>query len=145
MLFRSWNEAGTDGEHGQGGRVWSGTIACNPGQAFAVTIGQGAAHGQPGGDTAFGPYSSADGQFYPAGYTDIASGQTYARAGVKAPLPGSGDGGAGGKGGIQGQEHTEEANITGTTLTWYVIDNFPGPGEPGAAGQSGCAAVFWDK
>ena len=62
-----------------------------------------------------------------------------------APLPGSGDGGAGGKGGIQGQEHTEEANITGTTLTWYVIDNFPGPGEPGAAGQSGCAAVFWDK
>lgn len=141
----TWNEAGTDGEHGQGGRVWSGTIACNPGQVFAVTIGQGAAHGQPGGDTAFGPYSSADGQFYPAGYTDIASGQTYARAGVKAPLPGSGDGGAGGKGGIQGQEHTEEANITGTTLTWYVIDNFPGPGEPGAAGQSGCAAVFWDK
>ena len=26
-----------------------------------------------------------------------------------------------------------------------VIDNYPGPGEPGVAGVSGCVVIYWDK
>ena len=36
-------------------------------------------------------------------HTDVASGDSFARTGVAKPRPGTGDGGAGGKGGEQGR------------------------------------------
>ena len=42
-------------------------------------------------NTVFGQYSSGNGQIFPYGYTDIASGESFARTGVKSPIPGSGE------------------------------------------------------
>ena len=143
----TWDSEGESGEDGLGGLVWSGTIDINPEQQFTVTIGD---------NTVFGQYSSANGERYEYGFTDIANGDSFARSGVSAPLAGSGDGGAGGAGGVKGNKHTEQ--ITGKTIdgvtgeviaTWpasiEVIDNYPGSGQPGATGATGCAVVYWDK
>lgn len=143
----TWDSEGESGEDGLGGLVWSGTIDINPEQQFTVTIGD---------NTVFGQYSSANGERYEYGFTDIANGDSFARSGVSAPLAGSGDGGAGGAGGVKGNKHTEQ--ITGKTIdgvtgeviaTWpasiEVIDNYPGTGQPGAAGATGCVVVYWDK
>ena len=77
-----------------------------------------------GGHTTFGPYSSADGVLYPGGYTDIANGQAFARTGVAAPLPGTGDGGKGGEGGTAGVGYWE-------TVYWTSSDVAAGK-HPGA-------------
>lgn len=133
----SWDEAGAPGEPGLGGLVWAGTININDGQSFTVTIGE---------DTIFGAYSSANGKRYANGYTDIASGDSFARTGVSAPLPGSGDGGAAGKAGAQGRrqwvtKQNENGSITGK---WKVYSR-PGKGTAGKQGASGCVVVYWDK
>ena len=137
----SWSEAGVPGADGSGGNVWAGTVNVNAEQVFSVIIGQ---------DTVFGQYSSANGQVYPFGYTDIASGESFARTGVKSPILGSGDGGVGGAGGVKGNKHTEtvsrkdeDGNQTSETIT--IIDNQPGNGEPGVPGVSGCAVIYWSK
>lgn len=136
----SWSEAGKPGTVGLGGLVWAGTININDGQSFAVTIGE---------NTVFGAYSSANGKRYANGYTDVASGDSFARTGVAAPLPGSGDGGAAGNAGAKGNRHNEvvmEDTWLGqlpTTVT--VVDNYPGKGTPGADGATGCVVVYWDK
>ena len=133
----SWDEAGAPGEPGLGGLVWAGTININDGQSFTVTIGA---------DTTFGAYSSANGKRYANGYTDIASGDSFARTGVAAPLPGSGDGGAAGKAGAQGRrqwvtKQNEDGSITGK---WKVYSR-PGNGTAGKQGAPGCVVVYWDK
>ena len=91
---------------GKGGRVWFGTIKLNPGATVHYKRGAGGApgsvYGEAGGlgqPSTFGAYSSAEGQLYPDGYTDIANGRAFCRPGVEVPLPGSGDGGKGGDGG----------------------------------------------
>lgn len=127
----SWDEAGAPGAPGLGGLVWAGTININDGQSFAVTIGE---------DTTFGAYSSANGKRYANGYTDVASGDSFARTGVASPLPGSGDGGAAGKAGAQGRRQ-EDGSITGR---WKVYSR-PGKGTPGKEGATGCVVVYWDK
>lgn len=134
----SFDAPGTDGADGLGGKIWAGTININPQQQFAVTIGQ---------ETAFGPYSSTNGRVYEYGYTDVASGNSYGRTGVQNPIPGSGDGGAGGQGGSQGARHREtsygpDGRPNGTHL---VVDVEPGNGEPGVDGVAGCVVVYWDK
>lgn len=136
----SWEEAGVDGADGSGGKVWAGTIDINDGQTFSVSVGD---------ETAFGAYSSANGTVYPYGYTDVASGDSFARTGVKDPIEGSGDGGAGGLGGVQGNRHEEtirqtdeEGNVTEMTIT--VVDNYPTNGTAGVDGVTGCAVVYWD-
>lgn len=136
----SWEEAGVDGADGSGGKVWAGTIDINDGQAFSVSVGD---------ETAFGAYSSANGTVYPYGYTDVASGDSFARTGVQDPIEGSGDGGAGGLGGVQGNRHEEtirqtdeEGNVTEMTIT--VVDNYPTNGTAGVDGVTGCAVVYWD-
>ena len=133
----SWEEAGAPGAPGLGGLVWAGTININNGQSFTVTIGA---------DTTFGAYSSANGKRYANGYTDIASGDSFARTGVAAPLPGSGDGGAAGKAGAQGRrqwvtKQNEDGSITGK---WKVYSR-PGKGTAGKQGAPGCVVVYWDK
>ena len=145
----TWDDAGVDGVDGLGGKVWSGTISINDGQSFSVSIGD---------DTVFGAYSSANGHVYESGYTDIASGDSFARTGVKVPKQGSGDGGAKGIGGVKGNKHTETirdytcgGTLPGNSSNVYipitveVVDNYPGKGTPGASGATGCVVVYWDK
>lgn len=134
----SWSAAGENGVDGSGGKVWAGTISINDGQEFSVTIGD---------DAVFGQYSSANGQVFPYGYTDIASGDSFARTGVESPLPGSGDGGAGGIGGVKGNRHSEpiydkDGKPAGNHT---VVDNYPGEGTAGKIGALGCVVIYWDK
>ena len=146
---------GETGKAGQGGKVWFGVININPEQEFTVTIGAGGApatvqNGQAGAmgeESYFGTYSSADGQLYPNGYTDIANGQSFARTGVAAPLAGTGDGGAGGKGGEPGEGYWEQLFWPdGRPRGWHFeVTKEPGPGSPGVAGGSGFVMVTWDK
>ena len=134
----SWSRSGEDGADGSGGKVWAGTININDQQTFPVTIGE---------DAVFGAYSSANGKNYPLGYTDIASGDSFARTGVLSPLAGSGDGGKGGKGGRKGNRKYETVTdpTSGETITTTVIQNRPGPGQAGSQGASGCVVIYWDK
>ena len=146
----TWDEAGYDGVEGLGGKVWSGTISINDGQTFSVYIDD---------DTVFGDYSSANGRVYEYGYTDIAYGDSFARTGVQSPIPGTGDGGAKGIGGIKGNKRTEwvketievenpetgEMEETTVETLRTIIDNYPGKGTKGVAGASGCVVVYWDK
>ncbi|MFR1870816.1 MAG: hypothetical protein ACLSW8_10715 [Acutalibacteraceae bacterium] len=134
----TWDEAGVDGVDGIGGLVWAGTVSINPQQSFSVQIGD---------NSVFGQYSSANGSRFPFGYTDIASGDSFARTGVQKPVPGSGDGGAKGLGGIKGNRHREpsydsDGNPVGSH---WEIDNYPGEGTAGQAGVSGCVVIYWDK
>lgn len=154
---------GEKGIDGIGGRVWFGVVNINPEQEFEVHLGLGGAPGTVygeagsyGEDTTFGPYSSADGDLYENGYTDIANGQVFSRTGVSAPLSGTGDGGAGGKGGDPGEgyldyvEHSfaPDGGQPGTTITGHyewVTTKEPGPGYPGVAGATGFVMVTWNK
>ena len=133
----TWNAAGADGVDGLGGLVWAGTININDGQEFPVTFGE---------DTTFGAYSSANGKRYENGYTDVASGDSFARTGVAKPRAGTGDGGAKGTGGTQGrrQKITWE-DEGGFSHSYWKIYSYPGVGADGAMGSSGCAVVYYDK
>lgn len=136
---------GEDGADGRGGAVWYGKVNINRNQTFTAAFDNGM--------TSFGAYSSANGSLYAYGFTDVESGDSFARPGVEDPLPGSGDGGKGGKGGRKGNAHTEtihwhSESISGSS-DWYedveVIDNYPGEGDPGVAGATGCVVVYWNK
>lgn len=133
----TWDEAGADGVDGLGGLVWAATININEGQEFPVAFGT---------DTTFGAYSSAKGKRYDNGYTDVASGDSFARTGVAKPVPGAGDGGAGGKGGEQGRREektwTDDAGVSHNS--WKVY-SYPKPGLNGALGALGCVVIYWDK
>ena len=130
-------EYGADGSDGVGGKVWTATIDINPQQSFEVSF--------DGFNTIFGPYSSANGNTYPQGYSDVASGESYARTGVASPKPGSGDGGAGGKGGAPGYGVYKHYTWAGGGSTTFKVLVDPEPGKPGAAGAQGCAVIYWDK
>ena len=133
----TWDAAGADGVDGLGGLVWAGTININDGQEFPVAFGE---------DTTFGAYSSANGKRYDNGYTDVASGDSFARTGVAKPRAGTGDGGAKGTGGIKGNRHRESwTDSEGESHSRLVIDNYPGPGKDGVPGVLGCVVVYWDK
>lgn len=134
----TWDAAGADGVDGLGGLVWAATININDGQEFPVAFGE---------NTTFGAYSSANGKRYENGYTDVASGDSFARTGVAKPRAGTGDGGAKGVGGEQGRRHREKGfDIHGNPIgSYWVIDVEPGSGIPGESGASGCVVVYWDK
>lgn len=133
----TWSAAGADGEDGLGALVWAGTISINDQQSFTVSLGE---------DTVFGAYSSANGKRYDNGYTDVQSGESYARTGVKAPVLGSGDGGIKGNGGAKGERHRESwTDADGGSHSAMVIDSRPGKGTKGVAGATGCVVVYYDK
>lgn len=134
----TWDAAGADGVDGLGGLVWAGTININDAQEFPVAFGE---------NTTFGAYSSANGKRYENGYTDVASGDSFARTGVAKPRAGTGDGGAKGTGGTQGRRHREtscdlDGNPSGS---YWEIDAYPGIGTNGKSGALGCVVVYWDK
>lgn len=141
---------GDPGQDGKGGLVWYGVIDCNEGQEFQVHLGAGGAAatqsgvpGQTGEHTTFGVYSSQNGKLYEYGYTDIANGQSFARTGVAAPLPGTGDGGKGGDGGTPGAGYLYQNE--GDIGYRFQLTKSPGPGKPGVAGATGFAMVTWEK
>ena len=145
---------GDPGTEGLGGKVWFDTVTINAGQTFSVSLGAGGAaaatqgaEGAEGGETTFGVYSSANGQRYPTGYTDIANGQVFARTGVAVPESGTGDGGKGGDGGDPGQGYWEQLFWDdGRPRGWdFVVTKEPGKGKPGKAGASGFVMVTWDR
>lgn len=145
---------GDPGADGLGGKVWFDTVSINAGQTFNVSLGAGGAaaatqgaEGSEGGETTFGVYSSANGQRYPNGYTDIANGQVFARTGVAVPESGTGDGGKGGDGGDPGQGYWEQLFWDdGRPRGWdFVVTKEPGKGKPGKAGASGFVMVTWDR
>lgn len=146
----TWEEAGVDGVDGVGGKVFATTININEKQSFEVVIGAGGVNGSAGGVTTFGAYSGESGKIFTPSYTDIASGDAFGRSGVVAPLDGTGDGGARGKGGVKGNKHVEttkkvdeEGNVTTSFKT--IIDNYPVKGTAGKPGASGFVVVYWDK
>lgn len=171
----NWDTEGTRGSPGSGGKIYAETITVMPGQTFAVTIGTGGvggvAHGRwevveqghldgekvwgwvdeykdpptLGTATTFGQYSSEAGQTYEMGYTDVASGDSFGRAGVASPAPGTGDGGQGGQGGVKGNRYLAvPGDKWGQPEIWETI-NDPALGLTGAQGASGCVVIYWDK
>lgn len=133
----TWSAAGADGEDGLGALVWAGTISINDQQSFTVSLGE---------DTVFGAYSSANGKRYGNGYTDVQSGESYARTGVKSPRTGTGDGGIKGIGGAKGERHRESwTDADGGSHSTIVIDAYPGKGTAGKTGALGCVVVYYDK
>lgn len=146
----TWEEAGVDGVDGIGGKVFATTININEKQSFDVVIGAGGVNGSAGGVTTFGAYSGESGKIFTPSYTDIASGDAFGRTGVVAPLAGTGDGGARGKGGVKGNKRTitirgEDDEGKPTLDFKTVIDNHPGKGTSGKPGASGFVVVYWDK
>lgn len=107
---------GEPGEAGEGGRVFVVTLAAQPGQQFAVSIGTGgigatqSTAAQEGGATTFGSYSSADGFPSEDGYIDALNGVAYA-------VPG-GQGVAGG--------HGQSSSGEGTNVVWNGVTYVPG-------------------
>jgi len=139
------SEYGQPGAGGSGGKIWTGTVMVNPGDRIEYASGAGGGPAQDGGNTIFSGYSSSAGTVYPNGYTELITGTTYARTGVAAPSPGSGDGGAGGAGGKPETGYwIMDLSKYGDLIT-YVPGEPVGEGEPGAAGGSGCVVVFWTK
>lgn len=137
----TWDVPGEKGQDGSGGLIASDTVNINPGQVFQYSVGT---------TTVFGQYSNSSGSVYPYGYTDVASGNVYGRTGVKSPVSGSGDGGAGGDGGVKGNKHTETVYEEGPegepiSFTFTVVDNYPGDGQPGVNGATGCIVLWYDK
>ena len=158
ISFSGYNPAyGAQGTDGQGGRVWFGTIKLNPGAVIHYKRGAGGAPGTVYGSagamgqpSVFGAYSSAEGEIYPNGYTDIANGQAFCRPGVPSPLSGTGDGGQGGAGGDPPEGYLEFVPAFKPTenhpghYTWRETKP-PGPGKPGAAGASGFIMLSWER
>lgn len=133
----TWEYAGNDGTDGLGGLVWTGTININDHQAFEVSLGE---------HTVFGAYSSANGKQYENGYTDVASGDSFARTGVKYPRPGTGDGGAKGLGGGKGErEKIKWKDESGASHSYWKVYQEPGPGQAGTPGALGCVVIYYDK
>lgn len=110
---------GNNGEDGQGAYVWSGVINVNPNTDYEYSCGVGGkaseSYGTPGemgGHTTFGAYSSANGEIYPVGFTDLSNGDSFGRTGVAKPVDGTGDGGKGGSGGEGGSAYKEKVYWT---------------------------------
>ena len=147
-----------DGTPGKPGRILSGTATINEGAGIAYYCGKGSeagAYGETvpeGEDTTFGVRTTANGTIYPNGFTDIASGSAYGRAGVVKPLDGTSDGPGVSSGGwnevyrYSGSEtiFDENGNPIGTKENFDKISSKT-KGTPGVKGADGFIAIYWDK
>lgn len=146
------------GNPGKPGRILSGTATINVGAPIAYYCGKGSeagAYGETvpeGEDTTFGNRTTANGTIYENGFTDIASGSAYGRAGVKVPIDGTSDGppaGAGGENRVRrwtGSEliYDDEGNVVGSKGVYAVIGTVT-KGGPGVKGADGFIVIYWDK
>lgn len=147
-----------NGTPGQPGKIWHGTININAGVGIAYHCGAGTPAGNYGDtvplgeETTFGAYTSANGHIYENGYTDIASGNSYGRAGVAKPIDGTSDGGAAGVGGINEiwrYSHNDpiydaEGNVIGSQGVYDRVSRKTN-GTPGVKGADGFIVIYWDK
>lgn len=127
-LARGGGAAGQAGQPGDNGKVLVVDIPVTPGQQIAFTCGQPGVGGMPGdasvpgtagGESVFGPYSSATGTRYPNGWQEPISGAVYA-------MPGR-SGVAGGKGSGQ----NGDGQLTpGDTITVNGVSYAPGTSYP---------------
>lgn len=147
-----------DGAAGIPGKIWSGNVTVNAGVAINYACGAGSpavAFGETadeGAETTFSIYTSADGKRYANGFTDIASGASYGRSGVEAPLDGSSDSPTGGKGGTNriremvGREtiYNKDGKPIGSQPIYAYIGEITA-GAPGKKGADGFVVIYWDK
>lgn len=160
------------GKAGLGGLVYIATLSINSGQSFSYSCGKGGKggagsegapnnyddeselpeEGKPGTATTFGSYSSASGKRYPAGITDVETGEYYGSSGYDGidqsdtlvpGKPGKANTGNGGSGGSSG------------THGYYEIFRFPGTnrykfikgatdGAPGGDGADGVIIIQYN-
>lgn len=80
-------------------------------------------------------------------YTDVASGDSFARTGGAKPRAGTGNGGAKGIGGTQGRRHKEKSYDLGgnPSGSYWEIDAYPGIGTNGKSGVLGCVVIYYEK
>ena len=149
---------GEDGVAGVPGKIWHGTVSVNAGVAISYHCGAGTPAGNYGDavplgkETTFGVYTSANGRIYENGYTDIASGNSYGRSGVKKPVDGTSDAGPAGVGGQNEvwrfshleQLYDENGNPAGFTTVYDKVSSST-PGTPGVKGADGFIVIYWDK
>lgn len=148
-----------DGAPGKPGRILSGVMNVNAGTPIAYSCGAGTAAGAygatvaEGADTTFGPnLTTADGQLYENGFTDLASGSAYGRALVPEPKDGTSDGPAAGKGGgnevwrfVRNEtDYDSEGNIIGSHDVYSKVSS-RSDGSPGKKGADGFIVLWWDK
>lgn len=107
---------GKGGLRGNAGKAITVTIDCTGLTQFSYNCGLGGDSGQPGGETIFGQYSSANGSIPPYGISNIFTGELYA-------TPGDADGVDGGAG---SGDKGEGPSVTYQGQTWH----------PGATGES---------
>lgn len=134
-------EGGEAGNGGAGGRIYQAAFDVTPGQQFAVVIGAGGVGGAygsqsnagtAGGDTTFGPYSSAKGSTNPAGFLESVSHVTYGASG-KAGI-------AGGRG--SGLLQSGDSSVTmGPSITVDGVTYHPGS-SPGTIKQTNNGANY---
>ena len=96
-------EGGTPGNGGEGGKILQFSAEVSPGDIISCHIGaggnggissaSGSSQGSEGGATTFGSYSSDSGSVNPNGYTDIITGEIYAKPGENGIAGGKGVGG----------------------------------------------------
>lgn len=138
------------GNNGAGGKIFETIIDVNPGQVFDFTVGvSGSIHLH----STFGPFSSANGKYYPNGFTDVASGESFGRSGVGGAKPGSGDGGIGGEAGEWGRTHTGRKFIEdppGSGRGYWsepstTIESHPTKGKEGTPGASGSVIIYYEE
>lgn len=141
--YGSAGKGGLPGTPGSGGKVFSITIPVEPGQQFPVNIGKGgkgqktAEDDHSGGDTTFGPYTSADGFPANGGYINLLTGEICAIHG-EVGIPG-------GKGSTQNDPGdsvtykgvTYNPGAKGADETYSTATGFGGYGGGAAAGANG--------
>lgn len=111
---------GGKGNPGSGGKVYQFEIAVQPGEKISYNCGVGGAGGvysasgtvagSKGGDTTFGPYSSASGSVSAAGFLDPITGNTYATPGTAGINGGNGSG--------SGGQSNSETPVAGAAITY---------------------------
>ena len=142
----SGKPGGAGGAGGQGGKIYEETIDVTPGQQITYSAGTGGTSSTTPTESTFGDLSSGSGSSSSLGYTDIITGETYARAGADGI-----DGGAGGNYGNRGESVNgfsggsprsgSSIMLIGSSISDYFNVSWNGSGGGGASatqrGQTG--------
>lgn len=165
----TWDSAGEKGKDGEGGKIKSETVGINEHQVFAYSVSKTVAFGPytntdgyvypygftdvasgdvygrtgvksplPGsGDGGAGGSGGAKGNKHEETITVDSSAKSVSRV-ASFSAEGGGDSSEG------GNRHPSSGGGS-TNVTVEVIDNYPGPGQPGVNGATGCIVIWYDK